>query len=387
VNELLIVSPVLPYPPLSGGTTHLWHAIQQLAHFYRIRLWVLAREAHAVAWGPLANLCSDVQAFAPTPAPLRPLDPPMATMAWSQPLATALRTNLVPLVQLEFSDLAQYAPLVRSTGAATICTAHNVTFLAQLRRAKQEQSGVVRLRRLVGMVSLWQYELRYLRACNLVITHSPADAAALQCWLPRTKIVYVPSGVQLPTLVAPVTAPHVLFVGNYLHPPNVEGARWLAREVWPLVVQRLPDARLTLAGRDPPPEIRALASAQVAVPGTLESLEAVYRSASVVVAPIFWGSGVRIKILEALAYGLPLVTTQLAAEGIDLHDQQSALFAETPSAFAHAIQGLLTNPEWRVSLGRAGRAVVEHEYAWPQVGRRLAQLYQETEQQRGKYAS
>ena len=95
------------------------------------------------------------------------------------------------------------------------------------------------------------------------------------------------------------------------------------------------------------------------------------------VAPIFWGSGVRIKILEALACGLALVTTALAAEGIDLVDGQSALYAQTPAAFAAAIVRLLNDSAARARIGDAGRRVVERDYDWQQVGARLAALYAE----------
>jgi glycosyltransferase involved in cell wall biosynthesis len=93
------------------------------------------------------------------------------------------------------------------------------------------------------------------------------------------------------------------------------------------------------------------------------------------VAPIFWGGGVRIKILEALACGLPLVTTPLAAEGIGLIPEQSALFAEQPGVFAAAIVRLLGDRQLRGALGTAGRRLIERDYDWERIGERLAGLY------------
>jgi glycosyltransferase involved in cell wall biosynthesis len=100
------------------------------------------------------------------------------------------------------------------------------------------------------------------------------------------------------------------------------------------------------------------------------------------VAPIFWGGGVRVKILEALACGLPLVTTAPAAEGIDLSDGRSALFAERPADFASAIVRLLDDAGLRTRLGAAGRAIVERDYDWNRVGARLAGLYDDMLQYR-----
>ena len=106
------------------------------------------------------------------------------------------------------------------------------------------------------------------------------------------------------------------------------------------------------------------------------SLRPLYERACMVVAPIFWGGGVWIKLLEGLACGLPAVTTALAAEGIDIRHGASALFAEQPDAFAGAIVQLLDSPALRMRLGAAGRAVVERDYDAISVGKRLAELYE-----------
>jgi glycosyltransferase involved in cell wall biosynthesis len=279
--------------------------------------------------------------------------------------------------------MLQYAALARRHGARVVCTAHNVAFLAQIRRARREPNRALCARRWLGALSLWLYELRALRRCDLVITLSPEDAAALRRWLPKLAIEYVPSGLDLaaqPVYFNPDATDEVLFVGSYQHPPNVEGALWLAGRVWPLVRRQRPNARLTLAGRAPPPEILALAAGDVRVPGTLADLRPLYQRASAFVAPIFWGGGVRIKLLEALAAGLPIVTTKLAAEGIDLRHERSALFAEEPAAFANAIVRLLDDSALRVKLGAAGRALAERDYNWEVIGRRLIALYQQAGQ-------
>ena len=206
----------------------------------------------------------------------------------------------------------------------------------------------------------------------------------LRRWLPRIRSDYVPSGIDLatwPVCRDPNAADEVLFVGNYLHPPNAEGALWLARQVWPLVRRQRPAARLTLAGRGPTATIQALAADDIRVPGTVADLHDLYRASSVVVAPIFWGSGVRIKIIEALACGLPLVATPLAAEGIDLMHETSALFAAEPATFAAAIIRLLDDAALRQRLGDAGRTIIERDYDWRNIGARLAQVYAEV---RGK---
>ncbi|MBA3468458.1 MAG: glycosyltransferase [Herpetosiphonaceae bacterium] len=382
--KLAILSPMLPYPALAGGTVHINNAVLQLSKYYATRLYALSSDPAAAEWGPLAEVCAETVAFAPTPRRGLGLAPPAVRQEYSSGLIAHLERAWAAeppdVVMLEFTSMAQYALLARRFGATVVCTAHNVAFLSQIRRARMQRGLGLKARRWLGALSLWLYELRTLRHCDLVVTHSDVDRAALRRWLPRTRIEYVPSGVDLtqwPICRDAAATPEVLFVGNYFHPPNVEGAEWLAREVWPLVRQQCPAARLTLAGRAPSAAIQALAAPDIQVPGTVDDLHDLYRQSSVVVAPIFWGSGVRIKILEALACGLPLVTTALAAEGIDLVDQHSAVFAETPAAFAAAIVQLLSDQAVRARIGAAGRRVVERDYDWRQVGARLAALYEE----------
>src|SRR5262249_23608896 len=144
------------------------------------------------------------------------------------------------VVQLEYTSMAQYAPLAKRSGAMVVCTAVELAFLTQARRARLERAPWLRTRRWLGALSLWAYELRALRRCGLVVTLSAHDATALRRWLPRLPVAYVPSGIDLaewPVCFDPSAEDEVLFVGNYLHPPNVEGALWLLRAVWPLVLR------------------------------------------------------------------------------------------------------------------------------------------------------
>lgn len=382
-KQLTIISPLPPHPPLAGGTAHIYHATQQLARFYNVNLYTLATDPAIVTWGPLQTCCDEVRAFGRIQPHGLSLDPPAVRQEYVPALRAYLEqrwaTQPPNLVQLEFTSMAQYVTVARQYAIPVVCTALNVAFLAQIRRARQEPNPRIRARRWLGALSLWRYELLTLRQCNLVVALGEADAIALRRWLPQLAVSYIPSGInfdQWPVCFTPTSENEVLFVGSYLHPPNVEGALWLAREVWPRVQQMRPNARLTLAGRTPTPELTALASTDICVPGTVNDLHPYYTKASLVVAPIFWGSGVRIKLLEAMACGLPIVTTALAAEGIGLRHKQSALFAENAQDFATAIVRLLDDATLRAHLGANGRAIVEQTYDWRKIGEQLHAAYQ-----------
>jgi glycosyltransferase involved in cell wall biosynthesis len=377
---MTLLSPLMPYPPTAGALVHIYHLIHQLVRFYDLDLYVLSDTPERVAWGDLANLCQDVGAFRRQYDRRIGFDPPAVRQEGSPKLTTYLRQRWAQhppaIVQLEFTSMARYAQLARQVGALTSCTAHVVGFQNQIRRARMEDRVSMRLRRLVGAFSFWQYELRTLALCDLVITLTEQDREVLRRWLPRLPIVSIPSGADL-TALQPCFNPQieesVLFVGNYQHPPNVEGALWLAREVWPLVLRQHPRAKLTLAGRGPTPAIQALASESIRVPGFVPDLRPLYANTSLFVAPIFWGSGMRIKLIEALAAGVPIVTTALAAEGMDV--RASALLAENPAAFAQAIVRLLDDRDLRVRLGAAGQLVARRDHDWRRLSERIAGVY------------
>ena len=130
----------------------------------------------------------------------------------------------------------------------------------------------------------------------------------------------------------------VLFVAGFAHPPNVDAARWLVTEVMPRVRERAPDLDLWLVGANPTAEVQALAGERVHVTGyvTDEQLQAFYRAARIAVVPLRFGAGVKSKVVEALRYGLPLVTTAVGAQGLEELDEVARV-EDDPEAIAEAI--------------------------------------------------
>jgi glycosyltransferase involved in cell wall biosynthesis len=145
----------------------------------------------------------------------------------------------------------------------------------------------------------------------------------------------------------------LLFVGNYTHEPNVDAALWLCAEIMPLVWKRLPDVRVTLAGAEPTRAVRALANRRVVVRGYVPNLEPLFDDVRVVVAPLRYGAGVKGKIVQALAHGIPTVTTSVGAEGIGLIDGCDAAIADDAAAFADAVVALYTGAALWIATGAA----------------------------------
>jgi glycosyltransferase involved in cell wall biosynthesis len=166
----------------------------------------------------------------------------------------------------------------------------------------------------------------------------------------------------------------LLFVGNFVHAPNVDAVRWFCAEVLPAVRARIPDVRLFVVGNGPPPSVQALACPHVTVTGWVESTEPHLDACRVSVAPLRYGAGMKGKIGEALARGLPVVSTGIGAEGMDLRDGVHALIADDPRAFAEAIVRLYRDEALWTALSAAGRRHVDERYGPATVGAALEAL-------------
>jgi glycosyltransferase involved in cell wall biosynthesis len=234
--------------------------------------------------------------------------------------------------------------------------------------------------RLAARLAVWRNrraEDQILATADTVSVCSARDRERLLARGPRASIALLPNVVPLP---APVPARvrdgtwRVLFIGAMSYDPNEDAALYLAREVLPLLRDRFgPQVTLQLVGRGPGPAVQALQSLPgIVVTGAVEAVDPWYRQADVVVAPVRYGSGTRLKILEALAHGRPVVATPFAADGPDLRDGRDLLLATTPGDFAAACTRLLEDGGLAQCLGSSGRAVVAERYTLTAVARPFA---------------
>ena len=206
-------------------------------------------------------------------------------------------------------------------------------------------------------------ERRGLRLCKTATVCSEVDRHHLLRIAPDADVQVLPNAVGDRPALPLTDEPLALYVATLGYPPNLEAALWLLRHVWPQVRAAVPGARLDIVGDCGE---RLLASgplpAGVQTLGFLESLEGAYAAARFVVCPIQRGSGTRIKILEAAAYGRPVVSTPVGAEGLDFADGREILLRDDPTAFAEACIALLGDKDLSESLGRAAQARARASY-------------------------
>jgi polysaccharide biosynthesis protein PslH len=175
---------------------------------------------------------------------------------------------------------------------------------------------------------------------------------------------------------AEIAPPEIVFTGSMDWQANQDAVTFFVQDVLPLVQAAVPDAHLTVVGRRPPAPIRAMAEADpdhVAVTGTVEDVRPYMARARVAVAPLRFGSGIKIKVFEAMAMAKPIVVTQVAAEGLPLVDRETAMIADTSQAMADRVIELLTDAEKASEMGRRGRDLVASRHDWSAVAEALGQ--------------
>jgi glycosyltransferase involved in cell wall biosynthesis len=156
---------------------------------------------------------------------------------------------------------------------------------------------------------------------------------------------------------------------------NIDAAVWFTHEVWPAIHRRFPDFKLTLVGSNPGPAVRALQSEAVEVTGTVPSVAPYYEDALAAIVPLRTGGGTRLKILEAMAAGVPVISTALGAEGLAVSPNENILIADRQESWIESLASLSSDQErWR-SMAAAGRRLVESRYDWEVLGQGLFETY------------
>jgi glycosyltransferase involved in cell wall biosynthesis len=216
---------------------------------------------------------------------------------------------------------------------------------------------------------MFHYERQVCHSVRQVIAVSQADADRMKLMFGIEHVGDVPTGVDASYFMPPSDVNltnDLVFVGSMDWSPNVDGVMHFVEEIWPLITRRLPDCRLTIAGRAPGPSIQALAERdnRIQVTGTVPDTRPYLWQSKVSIVPLRIGGGTRIKIYEAMAAGLPVVSTKIGAEGLPLADGETIVLADEPERFAeHCIQ-LVQDSSRRSRIGDAGRNLVAAEYSW-----------------------
>jgi glycosyltransferase involved in cell wall biosynthesis len=412
--KILFVTPQPPFPPKKGTTLRNAALIAEAARRHDVHLLTVGDDARSAPLGLDSSLPEERGAgnerFPRIPTDVVP--PPQRTLVrrlgdlvgGSLPdLALRLRSpaahaRFIALLRELRPDIVQFeaveaagavGPLgeaVRAAGVRPrfVYDAHNAEFALQERIWRTEIGDLRRWPLAAYSIVQWRRLRRWeagLCRVSEVIAVSEGDAARL-AGLAGVCPVVIPNGVDTdvytPAPSGPVldsAAPRLLFVGTLDFRPNVDAVRWFAREALPLIVEEYPGARFVVAGRDPVPSVRALAGPHIEVVGPVEDERPLMQAASIYVVPLRSGGGMRFKVVQAMAAGVPVVSTTFGMEGVSARHGEHVLTADTPAAFLEAIRRTLSDPEASRKRVERARALVVERYDWRAILPAIHTLY------------
>ena len=387
--KVLVVSAHLPYPPRWGFGTRVYQLMRQIASRHdatllcyaapgdenveRLRQEFLVEVVHRPKQGVLRKRASQ----------LRSLASPVPYDVWtthSREMQRAIDRLCAEkgfdIVQLESTLLAlfRFPPASR-----IVLDEHNVDYEVYARMHETERSPLRRAFYRSQERRFVHFEQRSWQEVSAVVATSEREAEIMRGYAPDTHVTAVPNGVDVDYFrpaSAPVEPGTLVFNGVLDYRPNIDGVNFLVDEVLPLVRKQRPDVKLAVVGRGSESAVEALRRRGVDATGEVPDVRPYLQRAEVVVVPIRMGSGTRLKVVEGLAMGKPVVSTTLGCEGVNVRDGGHLLIGDTADAFALQIVHLFEHPEVGEALGRAGRELTEREYSWNYAGERLEGVYQ-----------
>jgi sugar transferase (PEP-CTERM/EpsH1 system associated) len=381
--HILLLTQVVPFPPDSGPKIKTYHVLRYLAERHRVHLVTFVRsEAEAASAAALQPLCSGVTTVPLQRSRARDLSYLARSLVTGRPFlverddSARMHATVQELVRhqgfhavhADQLSMAQFA--VELPRVLRVLDEHNAVWTILRRAARQERWGPHRSVEELEWRKLRSYEGEMCRRFDRVTLVSDEDRADLEDAaggpFSHTVIPITTDIRALPFRPRTADAHHVVSVATMFYLPNVEGVHWFATEVFPLVRRDLPDCEFRIVGSRPPRRISQLAvpGSGIVVTGYVEHLDPILDESGVLVVPVRVGSGIRVKILEAFARGIPVVSTSIGVEGIAARHQEHLLVADTPRDFADGVVRLLRDRSEAMRLARAARALVESRYDW-----------------------
>lgn len=383
--RILYVCHRFPYPPKRGGTIRPFNMIKHLAQSHEVVVCSLTRnpadtaEAQGIKpycsefhIGEVDNRVQNLRMAAGLPTPISASTAYFHSSSLARQIRTLLATQRFDLIFVHCSSVAHYVDRVR--GIPKIIDFGDMDSQKWLEYVRYKPWPLSWGYWWEGQRVLAE-EKRLARRFDFCTATTRAELDTLNSYGTGTAADWFPNGVDS-SFFAPDGQPHdpntIVFIGRMDYYPNQQCMVDFCRDVLPLLKQRVPEVKLQIVGADPSPEIRALGNiAGVTVTGSVPDVRPYTLRAALTVAPLRIARGTQNKILEAMAMGVPVVCTSLAAGGVDAVPGEHLLTADTPAQTAEAVLRILSNPAERERLARAGRERVLSHHAWPSSMKRL----------------
>ena len=391
--RVLQLAPRAPWPLHTGAKLRNYHLARVIAEHARISLLAFSEPGHdapkesdaydQIEIVPRAQSYSFGKllqgAVGRTPLPLLNY----TSEGMKQALTRILVKNTFDIIQIESIHLMNYLPVIRAAVSRplVVCDWHNIEsdLMGQYAESQSNVARKAYARRTARLLS--DAERRALREFDAHVVVSENDADRLRKLNSGARIQVIENGVDVGYYAAKdeaKTKTRIVFVASMDYHANIEAAISFTKNVWPAVHQARSELIFTIVGRNPPSSVCELTTiAGVEVTGSVEDVRPYYREAMVAVVPLNVGGGSRLKILEAMAAGVPVVSTVLGAEGLQVNHRENILISDSNEELAKAIISLMKEPDLRAQIIIGGRQLVAARYDWSKLGTRLFDYYRQ----------
>lgn len=387
-----MLTPYLPYPLMSGGQTRSFNLIKNLSKKHEITLFSLIKdEKEKENISELLKYCKKVSVFKRSQSPwtLRNilltgfgLYPFLVIRNLSSEEKEAIKKELTSYkYDLIHAETFYVMPHIPRTSIPVLLVEQTIEYLVYNHFVEKQAPKLLRPLLRLDVLKLKYWETHFWKQAKRVVAMSDSDRREMRKLSPGLAIDIVPNGIDINYFskevrsVGPVKK--VLYVGNFTWLQNTEAVKILVNDVWPKIKKSVKGVMLWIVGTHMSEEVRSLASDDIQVTEGLGDIREAYKNASVLVAPIKGPGGTRLKILEAMASALPVVTTSVGAEGLGVGNNNEALIQDEMDSLAEAAVDILKDGNLARRLGESGKDFVEKNYTWDKSSEKLDKIYKE----------
>lgn len=386
--KILLILPRIPAPPNDGGAIYVYHITKHMAlRGHNLVMASFESNRHEQKPKMLAPYCRIYS----LPIHFKPYNVPsvLKSTFTRQPITVQHRMDVdlmnkiiseIPdqsfdLISIEGIHSAQFIDIVKKKYPNTpvILRQANVEHLLIERNAQKTKNLAIRWFLKDQARLMKKYEIQSMQMVDGVTAVSSFDMEKFLELIPGLPNEVITDGADLPEMQNIQRDTNTLLaISNWAWRPNIEGLKWFIQKVWPKLRSTYPELIFEIAGHGIPKRLqKEFIRLGITYLGFVDDIEECRQKATMMVVPLLSGSGVKLKILEGLASGVPVITTAVGAEGIDIHPGKEYLHAETPDEFIKQIGRLLNDPELRRELSKNGRRLIEQKYQWDEHAERL----------------